>query len=734
MVADPPLACLQVVDLARGDAGYVARLLEEMGAKVWRPENAGDPAKVWDEVIVLAENADLMIAGRDVFPDVAAAKDFARRHPELVILVISDFGLGNSFSDWKGGEAICQALGGQLSRSGIPGREPLLAPGGIATHSAFTQAVLLALLAYLAQQAGHGGQVIDFSVIEGAAQALDPGFGIQGSATSGIPASKLPRGRPEARFQYPIVECRDGFARVCVLSPRQWQGMFEWLGRPKAFEDPSFANLIVRYRSPDLLTAIAKLFADKTRAEIEREAVRFGVPAAGLATLEEAIENDHFTARSTLVSIPDADGLKIRKVATPIEIDGLKGGRETASPPTDWIERKSSRQASVVTASGLRPLEGLRVLDLGVIVVGAEAGRLLADFGADVIKVENPKFPDGARQTKKGDVISPGFAAGHRNKRSLAIDLRSAEGRKLMLALAREADVVLSNFKPGTMESLGIGYEELLAANPRLAIVESSAFGSSGPWSERGGYGPLVRAAAGLTYLWRYDDDPLGFSDALTVYPDHAAGRMSAIAAIALLIRRQRTGRGGRSSIAQVEVMLSHLENCIQAIGREPASKVEQYVVPCSGEDEWCVVETTTVEEQARLRELLELRDDVASGDVRLALVDLCKGLGPLEAAEYLQARGIAAAPMLRVSEMKRFPFFMERSFLQPLIHAHLDAEYVMERAPVSLSKFALAPDRPAPLMGEHSREIARDILGLEEDVVDRLFSDSILFEPSSDA
>ena len=187
-------------------------------------------------------------------------------------------------------------------------------------------------------------------------------------------------------------------------------------------------------------------------------------------------------------------------------------------------------------------LSDLRVLDLTRVRAGPTCCRILADFGADVIKVENPGFPDGARQTKKGDLISPGFAAGHRNKRSLAIDLRSEQGRELMLSLARKADVVLSNFKPGTMESLGLGHADLLVANPRLALVESSAFGSRGPWSERGGYGPLVRAAAGLTYLWRYDDDPLGFSDALTVYPDHAAGRMSAIAALSMLIRRARTG------------------------------------------------------------------------------------------------------------------------------------------------------------------------------------------------
>jgi crotonobetainyl-CoA:carnitine CoA-transferase CaiB-like acyl-CoA transferase len=154
------------------------------------------------------------------------------------------------------------------------------------------------------------------------------------------------------------------------------------------------------------------------------------------------------------------------------------------------------------------------VLDLGVIVVGAETGRLFADLGADVIKVENRAFPDGSRQSMDGSVLTGGFAYGHRGKRGLGLDLRSAEGRALFLDLVRHSDVVLSNFKPGTMESLGLGYADLAAVNPGIVVAESSAFGPTGPWSRKMGYGPLVRAAVGLSGLWRYADDPEGFSSA----------------------------------------------------------------------------------------------------------------------------------------------------------------------------------------------------------------------------
>ena len=748
MELDLPLGGIRVLDLSTGQARYVGKLLAELGAEVVtearqqasctatdRIYNRGKSALAGtsdsQSLLDRAIDADLLIAAPDTFPDIGSIKDFERRHPELVILLVSDFGLQNDLTAWRGGEAIYQALGGQLSRSGIPGREPLIAPGGIATHSALVHATFLALLACLRKLSSGKGQVIDFAMAEGAAQALDPGFGIQGSATSGVPASELPRGRPEARFLYPILKCRDGFARVCVLSPRQWGGMFEWLGKPEEFADPSFANLLVRYRSQTLVPAIARLFADKTRAEIEQEAHRFGVPAAGLATLEEAAGNEHFAARRTLIEEQLPGGETVRHVAPIIEIDGQRPALGSDAS-RNWEGKRGEAVCCTDRGSDARPLSGLRVLDLGVIVVGAEAGRLLADFGADVIKVENPKFPDGARQTKEGDAISPGFAAGHRNKRSIAVNLREPQGRDLMLSLVRKSDVVLANFKPGTLESLGLGRAELLEANPAITLVESSAFGSHGPWSERGGYGPLVRAAAGLSYLWRYDDDPLGFSDALTVYPDHAAGRMSAIAALALLIRRHRTGAGGSATIAQVEVMLSHLGALIADIDLGSDTTPEQFVVPCKGDDEWCVVEAASGADRMNLRRALSLPEDASRDSVEASLSGFCADRAPLDAAKELQSREVAAAPMLRVPEMENFPFFRQREFLRAMEHPCLDTDYQVECAPVKLSPMGCSLDRPAPLMGEQTREIAAELLGLSDAEIARLLSDEILFETNS--
>jgi crotonobetainyl-CoA:carnitine CoA-transferase CaiB-like acyl-CoA transferase len=230
-------------------------------------------------------------------------------------------------------------------------------------------------------------------------------------------------------------------------------------------------------------------------------------------------------------------------------------------------------------------------------VVGAEQGRLLGDQGATVYKVENAAYPDGSRQSFDGSRLSIPFAVGHRNKLGLGLNLRTEGGRQVLLDLVAKSDVVLSNFKPGTLASLGLDFDTLSQVNPRIIMVDSSAFGPSGPWSKRLGYGPLVRASAGLTSMWKHADDLAGFCDAVTVYPDHTAARFGAIATMALLIRRLCTGQGGTASVAQMEVMLGQFAESIaleaSPIGKDTdaLSKVGSGVYPAAGDDEWVVID-----------------------------------------------------------------------------------------------------------------------------------------------
>jgi crotonobetainyl-CoA:carnitine CoA-transferase CaiB-like acyl-CoA transferase len=791
-----PLAGLRVIDFAEGTLGSIGRTLADWGATVVRVEppsggtdrhaepavggrslsfavanlgkhslaldmGATDDKTAFDRLAftadILIEDFGVRCGGIRPF-DIDAMQ---RENPALVVLSLSGFGATTEYADWQVTDPILHAMSGELSRSGQPGREPLLPPGNLALHCAASQGLLAVLAAHYASRLSGRGDWLDLSLLDGAAAALDPGYGSSGSAAQGVPPSKLPRGRPEARFQYPIIACADGHVRICMLAPRQWQAMFDWLGRPDEFADPAFNTLRVRYKSQTLIPCIAALFADMTSAELQAEAQKRGVPLSPLHNLEQALTSAQLTARTALADIALDNGAAIRVPNGIIEFDGERAGAAGPVPAIgsghDMLTRGWPRRPEFSADTSLRagelPLAGLRVLDLGVIVVGAETGRLLADLGADVIKIENAGFPDGSRQTR-GERISVSFAVGHRNQRSLGLNLRSEEGKRLFHKLAADADVVLSNFKPGTLTSLGLDPDELMASNPRLIIVDSSAFGPTGPDSRRMGFGPLVRAAAGLSSRWRYPDDPTSFSDALTVYPDHVCGRVGTAGVLALLLRRLETGRGGTASIAQAEVMLGHMATEIacttaEQLGHSVATTSQPDapwgVFPCSGDDEWCVVTIRSSDEWQALCHVIG-RADLAA-DPRLAdrhgriaarsEIDsvLCAWLAtrtPDAAASTLQQARVPAAPMLRVADLPAHPYYRARAFLRLVTHPHIGEPFYAENTIVCAQTLPRPPQLPAPLQGEHTISLVADLLGLGATRIEELLAAGVLEQQSS--
>ncbi|MCR6672436.1 CoA transferase [Devosia ginsengisoli] len=772
-----PLAGLIVVDLVKGSLAAIGRTLAELGAEVVLVEtaasarpgaddrrrqiefavgNAGKHSVLLDldtprgraSLDALIARSDILIedasANADVHLDIGDIRD---RYQTLTVLSVSDFGRDNVFSSYQATDPVLHALSSELARSGIKGRAPLLPPGQLAYATAATQATFAVLLAYYNRLRTGWGDWLDFSALDGVSQALDPGFGIGGSATLGGRPSDMPRDRPPRGQLYPIIDCADGKVRICVLSPRQWQSLHRLMGSPEEFADPAFNNTKVRRESEALTQAIAAHFGTMTRKELEIAGETFGVPIGAVLSLEEAVATEHMRAREALTTVADGFGGTIQMSNGALEINGRRMG-----PP----KGVSARGADSVKIGGKplgahrqgpkpgrRPLEGIRVLDLGVIVVGAEQGRLLADYGADVIKVEAKAFPDGGRQTLNGEPLSMGFAAGHRNKRSLGLNLKDMEGKKLFLRLAEKADVILSNFKAGTLESLGLGYDVVSKINPEIIMVDSSAFGPTGPWSRRMGYGPLVRANAGLTALWRYPDDPESYSDSVTIYPDHTAARIGVVAILAMLIARLGHGRGGRVSIAQAEIMLNQMGEQIAMVGEElPLTPTDAPwgVFPCKGDDEWCVV---TIRSDADWRALNAITGwSKVLGDARLdtrdgrlahrehieaALRQWLADKTPHEAMAILQQAGVPAAAMFRVHDLMEQFYFGQRSLLRTESHPHIPESYLVERHSVVSHDLAEPPTRAAPLMGEHTAEVVRDWLRLTSAETERLVAAGVL-------
>ncbi|MFE0751228.1 CaiB/BaiF CoA transferase family protein [Gordonia sp. NPDC058843] len=787
-MSDLPLSDVRVVDVTDGLGESCGRFLADLGADVVRVERPGgsrsrraEPIEAGLSIPFALNNANKSVvvldlgsdSGRESFGDLVAGadilihslsdetgvdpSDLTAANPALVVVTVSGFGRTGPYRDWVATESVIYAMSGVLSRSGEPGREPLLPPSGLVEQSVGVHAAWSALLAYFDRVRTGAGQLVDISAFESVVHGFDPGFGVQGSAAAGR-RDDFPRDRPDAANFYPVLRCADGQVRICLLAKRQWRAMFAWLGEPAEFADPAFDTIPARFAAADRLhPLIEQLFADRTRDELVAEGAARGIPIGGVLRIGEVLGNDHFSVAGTLVDAEIGPDIRARIPSGYARIGGRRAGFRHRAPdadvahPPSWPVRPGARRPSVEPAPpGGQPFAGLRVLDLGVVVFGAELGRQFADHGADVIKVENREYPDGLRQSKRPNTLSPSVAWGHRNRRSLGLNLRAAEGKDLFRRLAAEADVVLANFKPGTLGAMGIGYDELRAVNPRIIVAEGSAFGSVGPWNTRLGYGPLVRAACGVSSLWRYSDDDAGLCDGSTVYPDHIGAQVSAVSVLAALIARAAHGRGTDIEIAQADAALVALggqlareslaPGSVRAEGNTDPFAAPSGVYPCAGDDEWVVVSVLDDRDWRSLTAVIG-REDLAD-DPRFALRDnrvenraeadkvLAGWLAertPTEAMTLLQDAGVPAGAMLRLPELLTDPHLLDRDAYTRLEHPLLPASLPTA---VRVARFGSIPDaplRPAPQPGADTYEIAVGILGLTDDDYSRLVDDGVL-------
>lgn len=232
-----------------------------------------------------------------------------------------------------------------------------------------------------------------------------------------------------------------------------------------------------------------------------------------------------------------------------------------------------------------RALDGLSVLDLATYIAAPMCATLLGEFGAEVLKVEQPGVGDDLRRLgRQADGVSLWWLSDARNKKSITCNLRSPEGQGLIRRLVRATDVVTENFRPGTLERWGLGYEALRAENPGVILVRISAFGQTGPLRERPGFGRIAAAVGGISYLSGYPDRPPVTPGTPTI-PDYLAGAMGALGALLALEARRRTGEGQVVDLALYEPILRMLDDTIPVFGafgyvRERIGSAAESAVP----------------------------------------------------------------------------------------------------------------------------------------------------------
>ncbi|HEY2920800.1 MAG TPA: CoA transferase [Candidatus Binatia bacterium] len=398
------------------------------------------------------------------------------------------------------------------------------------------------------------------------------------------------------------------------------------------------------------------------------------------------------------------------------------------------------------------PLEGIRVVELTTGAAGPTVARVLGEFGAEVIRCETRLRGDGHRgEDPKLWNKKPDFMKLQRGKKSFTVNMQTPRGRELVKELLKQSDVLVENFGLGILEKWGLDWPQLREINPRIILIRVKGMGCTGPHAADLTYGPNVGNTMGTTYLWNYADATTATAEPRTQHPDFMGGVTGAFAVVLALIQRKKSGFGQWIDSAQQEIGASllgpkYLEYTVNKREPRPEGNRSLIAAPygpyqCKGDDRWCVIAIYADDEWQRFARLLEksgLRAD-AKFATHLQRVrnkeELDKWVtswtlqqDAYEVMETLQSIGVCAAVVQDVEDQfKRDKQYAATGFLVNLTEPEA-GDMVTENVPVRLSATPGKVRGVAPLMGEHTHEIARDLLGLSDAEIKKLDEEKVFY------
>jgi len=807
---DGALDGLRILDLTSGSFNYAGRLLAGLGAdviKVEPPEgdpvrsmppfpddepnietsarhlhlNAGkrsvvldlDSSEGQDGLRRLVTNADALIESLEVgyleerglgYDELVEVK------PDLVMASISHFGQDGPYAGYQGSEITDVALGGYLKLTGDPDREPVKPYDDLVVTHASLHAAAAVMTGLSHRDRTGAGDYFDVAAIDaamfllgGVAQiyVFDPTIPVRRGA-------RLMFSNPKYTYPSTIRPCKDGYVHahsnnryadlLAVMMPDM--GIEELLDAPMGNADA-------------LDERMDAWMADKDKFEVVRIAQELRLPFTEVLTPEEILNDPHLEAREFLVELEHPSAPNLRQPGGPMRMTATPWRNECApllgehtdevlqlpDAPTALAALADRTPTAPVTtqADGGKPLSGVRVLELSTAVAGPVAGNVLADMGAEVIKIESPTARTPAQSTVPPPIQgapdhpynrTPHFNELHRGKAHTSIDLSSEGGRELFLKLAATADVVLENFSPRVLGNLGIDYDDLRAVKPDIILTSMPAFGKSGPYMLRGSYGPGIDAMSGMSHLTGYPDR--GPGKPAQFYLDQNAGMTAALTTMAALRHRNRTGEGQYIELSMLEGELQLVAPALLDVtmnGRVPSRIgnrhewfAPQGVYRCAGDDKWLGIAAETDEQWAALARAIGWADLVedpryASAAARRERHDELDALieewttsrDHLEAMRELQAAGVPAAGVLDVAEVYADPQFLHRETLVWTEHPEV-GRFPHTRTAWRSRLGNHGVSGPAPVFGDGSSRVV-ELAGLEPSELDELMASGVMVD-----
>ena len=632
--------------------------------------------------------------------------------PGLVTVAVTPFGESGPRARWRATDAVLLAAGGLTSISGDPALPPVRAPE---TQAYYYGSVWAALGAALALARG-GGEHVEVSLQEAIASQEHM---IREAAYDGV---VVRREGSQHKHVAPgkVFRCRDGFAFLFV-SAVHWPAFLAlWDGHPPELDDDEWVRPEARRQHAEWLNREVERFTARFgKVELAELLQSHGIPCLPVNSPSELLADPHLAERGFFAEVAHAHLGTYRSPGPPLTVDGRRP--PAAVPPLlgSGARRPLDGRADGRTAPTAGYLTGTRVLSLTTGIAGPTAARLLAGFGADVIKIESRAGGLDSFRLFGPDLDSSSrFLECNLGVRSLTLNLKSAEGLGLFRELVAQSDVVLENFRPDVLPKLGLGHEELRSLRPDLIVARMPGLGSTGPRSLWGTWGPTLAAYSGLTHLWNHPGggEPVGSQG---VYPDYVASVLAPLAVVAALLRRRRTGEGALLDLAQVEAAAyllgtAYLEASVNARAPEPAGNTCPQAelhgcFRCRGDDRWCVI---VCEDAAHWRALCGAAGlDAGRPDREGAVAAWAADRDAAEVAARLQAAGVACAPVQDAADLVADRHLAARGFVESVRHPRL-GEVRLAGLPVRFREGRPEPIRSAPLLGEHDEEIVCGLLG----------------------
>ena len=674
-------------------------------------------------------------------------------NPALVLTSITGFGQSGPYRDFKAPNIVAFAMGGLMNLCGHPGRAPLMGPCDVAYHLGSVHAAFGTLVALFNRSISGRGDHVDVSLQE--VLVADPFLRIMTrySVTGEVPERT---GHSQSTTVAETYQCRDGYARIFVNQPDHWKRFVDWLGRPPELLDPKYENVQNRFPLRQTIDRLveartlnyeAKKFFDEFQS-LRLAAAPINSPSAFLTDEQTQQRAYVTTVEHSRLGRHDFPGDPYQFSESPwrVERGAPQLGEHQQQIGGDLARPSSWRMAAPAAASRpeRKPFQGIRVISFPTGIVGPALAALLAEHGAEVISIEAGRAVRSPQRGQKFQVASD--LENNRDRKRIVIDMKHPDGAALAKKLIAKSDVVAENFSAHVMASWGLDYPRMKEIRPDIIMASLQAFGQTGPRRDYVSFGPILMSYAGMAYLWRDPEVERPGAGCQTAFPDYVAPSYGAVAILAALHYRARTGKGQYIDISQAETAASmigpaHLAYLITGREPQPQGNFSATMAPhgcyrCKGDDRWCVIVVQSQEEWIRFCELAEHREwltdhrfsEPAARIIYRQELDYWIGkwtakYTPHQLMLMLQREGIAAAVVQTAEDLYRDPHLRERGFAREVYCPPIG--WITRAGPsVRLTEQGHKPHGFAHVSGEDNEAVLGDILGMSSaeirDLADR--------------